>query len=146
VLVSGDDAAEAAVSTFDYNDLNAYLLVVVGLTKPDEEHAALYDALMSKGQEGTAIPIRDIQPFCRKQTLITLSSTETLDKAIEVLGSGIHRLLISDHSGAIIGILSQLELIEFFWSEGIHFSSIEGLYQTQLRDLGIASKQVLAVK
>lgn len=141
-----DESAEADLSTFDYNDLNAYLLVVVGLAKPDEEQVALYDDLSSRGHEGISIPLRDIQSFCRKQTLVTLPSTETLDKAIEVLGGGVHRILVSDGTGAITGILSQLELVEFFWSEGFHFPRIEGLYQSQLRDLGIASKQVLAVK
>lgn len=121
-------------------------MVVVGLAKPDEENVTLYDDIATKGREGQPIPLRDIQGFCRKQSLVTLPSTETLDKAIEVLGSGIHRVLVSDSSGSIIGVLSQLKLIEFFWSEGVHFSNIEGLYPSQLRDLGIASKQVLAVK
>lgn len=134
------------MSTFDYNDLNAYLLVVVGLANPDEGKVTLYDDIAAKGREGRPIPLRDIQSFCRKQDLVTLPSTETLDKAIEVLGSGIHRILLSDDSGSIIGILSQLKLVEFFWAEGIHFPAIEKLYPSQLRDLGIASKHVLSVK
>lgn len=144
-----DDDAESngtAVSTFDYNDLNAYLLVVVGLAIPDEENGTLYDDIAKKGREGAPIPLRDIQSFCRKQSLVTLPSDETLDRAIEMLGGGIHRILVSDSSGSTVGVVSQLKLIEFFWSEGVHFPNIEGLYPSQLRDLGIASKHVLAVK
>ena len=106
----------------------------------------MYDDIATKGREGKPIPLRDIQSFCRKQSLITLLSTETLDRAIEVLGSGIHRVIVSDSSGSIIGLLNQLKLVDFFWSEGVHFSNIEGLYPCQLQDLGIASKHVVAVK
>lgn len=148
VLVRGSEAnqLEPTISTFDFNDLNAYLLVVVGLAKPDEDSIALYDRIASMAREGAIIPLRDIQPICRKQSLMTLSSTDKLGRAIEILGSGVHRVLVSDSSGSIVGILSQLKLTEFFWSEGAHFPTIDRLYTTNIRELGIASKQVLAVK
>ena len=134
------------VSSFDYNDLNAYLLAVVGLGRPEEQSIPFYDDIASRAREGSVITLDEIQPLCGKQQLVRLSATETLANAIEVLGSGVHQVLVSDATGDIVGILSQLKLIEFFWSEGIHFANIENLYPTQLKDLGIGSKQVLAIK
>ncbi|PKS10876.1 hypothetical protein jhhlp_002633 [Lomentospora prolificans] len=147
VLVRGaeTDLPETSITTFDFNDLNTYLLVVVGLAKPEEENIPVYDRIASMARERAVIPLRDIQPICRKQSLVTLASIDKLGRAIEILGSGVHRVLVSDSSGNIVGILSQLKLIEFFWSEGLHFPTIEKLYTTNIRDLGIASKQVLAV-
>ncbi|CAI4213322.1 unnamed protein product [Parascedosporium putredinis] len=139
------DQGQQPVTTFDFNDLNTYLLVVIGLAKPEENNIALYDEIAIKARDGSVIPLCDIQSMCRKQSLVTLCSTDKLGRAIEILGSGVHRVLVSDESGAIIGILSQLKLIEFFWSEGLHFPTIEKLYTAHISELGIASKQVLAV-
>jgi hypothetical protein len=84
--------------------------------------------------------------FSRKESLVMLPSGEYLTKAIEVFGSGIHRILVTNEAGQMVGILSQLKLIEFFWAEGVNFPSIEKLYPVQIRDLGIGSQQILAVK
>lgn len=146
VLIREDASAKTAVSTFDYNDLNTYLLIVVGLARPDEEQVAIYDDIVTKARDGARIALRDIQPLCRKESLITLPFDETLDRAIEVFGSGIHRVLITSPAGDVVGILSQLKLVEFFWNEGINFPAIDRLYPVILRDLGIGTKQIVAVK
>lgn len=146
VLIREEAAAKTAVSTFDYNDLNAYLLVVVGLAKPDEDQAVLYDDIATKARERTSIPLRDIQALCRKESLVTLSSDECLAKAIEIFGSGIHRVLVTNTSSEVIGILSQLRLVEFFWNEAVNFPNIERLYPVIIRDLGIGTQQIIAVK
>ncbi|KAL0936704.1 cbs domain containing protein [Colletotrichum truncatum] len=145
VLIREDASSKTAVSTFDYNDLNTYLLIVVGLAKPDEEQIAIYDDIATKAREGTSIALRDIQPLFRKESLVTLPFDETLDKAIEVFGSGIHRVLVTSPGGDVIGILSQLKLVEFFWNEGINFPAIDKLYPVILRDLGIGTQQIIAV-
>lgn len=49
-------------------------------------------------------------------------------------------------AGDVIGILSQLKLVEFFWNEGINFPAIDKLYPMILRDLGIGTQQIVAVK
>ncbi|KAH0436862.1 cbs domain containing protein [Colletotrichum kahawae] len=145
VLIREDASSKTAVSTFDYNDLNTYLLIVVGLARPDEEQISTYDDIATKAREGRSIALRDIQPLCRKESLITLPFDETLDKAIEVFGSGIHRVLVTSPAGDVIGILSQLKLVEFFWNEGINFPAIDKLYPVMLRDLGIGTQQIVAV-
>ncbi|KAJ0295687.1 hypothetical protein COL5a_011862 [Colletotrichum fioriniae] len=145
VLIREDASSQTAVSTFDYNDLNTYLLVVVGLARPDEEQVPLYDEIVNKAQTGARIALRDIQPLCRKESLITLPFDETLERAIEVFGSGIHRVLVTNPSGDVIGILTQLKVIEFFWNEGINFPAIDRLYPVLLRDLGIGTQQIVSV-
>lgn len=101
---------------------------------------------MNKAQTGARIALRDIQPLCRKESLITLPFDETLERAIEVFGSGIHRVLVTNPSGDVIGILTQLKVIEFFWNEGINFPAIDRLYPVLLRDLGIGTQQIVSVK
>ncbi|KAF6819654.1 cbs domain containing protein [Colletotrichum plurivorum] len=145
VLVRENASSKTAVTTFDYNDLNAYLLIVVGLAKPDEDQVALYDDIATKAREGSSIALREILPLFRKESLITLPFDETLDKAIEVFGSGIHRVLVTSPSGDVMGILSQLKLVEFFWNEGINFPAIDRLYPAIIRDLGIGTQQIVSV-
>lgn len=145
VLVK-DGPLKKPVSTFDYRDLNAYLLAVVGLAKPDEEHVALYDSIARRAQEREAIPLRDIQPICRHEQVVSLPPEEFLPGAIEVFGSGIHRILVTTQEGETIGVVSQLKVLEFFWSEGINFPVIDRLYPALLRDLHIGSQQIIAIK
>ncbi|KAM0277538.1 hypothetical protein ACHAQH_005737 [Verticillium albo-atrum] len=145
VLIRQNASSTTAISTFDYNDLNAYLLVVVGLANPDEGQVSLFNEIATKAQEGTPITLQDIQPICRKESLVTLPFDETLDKAIEIFGSGIHRVLVCGPSGDVVGMLSQLKLVEFFWNEGINFPAIDRLYPAILRDLAIGTQQIIAV-
>ncbi|KAI7778880.1 hypothetical protein LA080_001571 [Diaporthe eres] len=144
VLVK-DGPQKKAVSTFDYRDLNAYLLAVVGLARPEDEHVALYDTIATRAREREAIPLKDIQPICRPEQLLSLPPETFLPGAIEVFGSGIHRLLITSDEGEVTGILSQLKLLEFFWNEGINFPVIERLYPVLLRDLQIGSQQIISI-
>lgn len=134
------------VSVFDYNDLNAYLLAVVGLAKPAEEYVSLYEDLARRAQDREAIPLKDIQPICRHEQLVSLPPDEFLPGAIEVFGSGIHRLLVTGADGETIGVVSQLKVLEFFWNEGVNFPVIDRLYLAILRDLQIGSQQIIAIK
>lgn len=139
-------ASRTAISTFDYSDLNAYLLVVVGLAKPDEEHVDLYGDISRKAASHENISLREIQSLARKEELVTLPAEATLDKAMETFGSGVHRVLIASQAGQIIGVLSQLRLIEFFWNEAVNFPVIDRLYGCLLRDLQIGTHQIIAIK
>lgn len=93
-----------------------------------------------------ALPRRDKKPICRKEALVILPANEDLAKAIEVFGSGIHRVLVTNSGGEVIGVLSQLRLVEFFWNEGVNFRVIDDLYPRLMRDLAIGSQQVIAVR
>ncbi|KAK6189500.1 hypothetical protein LQW54_013197 [Pestalotiopsis sp. IQ-011] len=145
VLIREKGSECTAVSTFDHNDLNAYLLVVVGLAHPPDDLVDLYDSLAKKAQANESIPLRDIQLICRKEALVILPANEDLARAIEVFGSGIHRVLVTNSAGEVAGVLSQLRLVEFFWNEGVNFRVIDDLYPRLMRDLAIGSQQVIAV-
>lgn len=119
---------------------------MVGLAHPSDDLVELYDSIARRAQARDNIPLRDIQPICRKESLITLQGDEDLAKAIEIFGSGLHRVLVRNHNAEVIGILSQLNLLEFFWHEGINFRVIDDLYPKLLREVGVGSQQILAVK
>lgn len=147
VLVRENKTSKTAVSTFDFKDLNAYLLVVVGLAKPAEDQIEASNAIVAKTQQGESITVREIQPICRTEPLVSLPTSSNLAQAMEVLGSGIHRLLVSDpETGDVVGILSQGHMVEFFWNEGVNFASIDQLYPVLLRDLNIGTKDTISVK
>ena len=136
-----------ACGTFDYNDLNAYLLVVVGLAHPDDHQVELYSSLAKKGREGSEIPLRDIQDLAKKAPLVTLSEKEDLSKAVEIFGSGVHRILVCKHgTEEVVGILSQLKLVQFLWDNGKSFPSIDQLYPMILRDLDIGTLHTISIK
>ncbi|KAI0857527.1 hypothetical protein F4860DRAFT_489089 [Xylaria cubensis] len=145
VLIREDATSIKPVSTFDYSDLNAYILVVVGLGQPPEDLVELYDGLASRAQARHSIPLRDIQPLCRKESLVTLQGDEDLARAVEIFGSGIHRIFITNFQGEVVGILSQIKLMEFFWNEGINFRVIDELYPKLMKELGVGSQQIIAV-
>lgn len=146
VLVRDSPASKAAVSTFDSSDLNAYLLVVVGLAKPDETQIAAYNEISQKAQAQQPIALREIQSLSRKEELVVLSADSTLDRAMEAFGSGIHRLLVTNQAGEVTGVLNQLRLLEFFWNEAVNFPVIDRLYGCLLRDLQIGTQQIIAIK
>lgn len=137
-----------ATGTFDYSDLNAYLLLVVGLAHPDEEDVASFDELAKKGREGKPIPLRDVKEVgTKKEPLITLPHTADLTKAMEVFGSGVHRVLVAQEGTTdVIGVLTQLRLVKFFWENRSSFPDVDKLYPYLIKDLSIGSKNVLAIK
>jgi hypothetical protein len=137
----------SACGTFDYSDLNAYLLVVVGLASPDRSQLDVYDAIAKKAREGVSIPLRDIQTLTNKAPLCTLSETEDLSKAIEHFGSGVHRILVCKNGTTeVVGVLSQLKLVKFLWDNGTSFPAIDALYPMALKDLSIGTPQTIAIK
>jgi len=147
VLLREDPQSKTAVGTFDYNDLNAYLLLVVGIAHPEEHQAGRFKELAAIGREGKPIPIKDVQDLWPKEPMRFLERSQTLPKAVEIFGSGFHRILIvEDGTTQVIGVLTQLRLVEFFWDNASHFSPIEPLFQRSLREVDIGSHAVIAIK
>ncbi|KAI0205991.1 hypothetical protein F4808DRAFT_408535 [Astrocystis sublimbata] len=145
IVIRENATSTKPISTFDYSDLNAYILVVVGLGQPPEELLELYDDIAKRAQARVSIPLRDIQPICRKETLVTLQGDEDLARAVELFGSGIHRILVTNFQAEVVGILSQIKLMEFFWNEGVNFRVIDELYPKLMKELGVGSQQSIAV-
>lgn len=147
ILIREDPTYNVAISTFDYSDLNAYLLVVVGLAHPEDNQKEIYDNLAAKARDGKPIPLRDIQSLAKKGPFVTLSDSDNLTKAIEYFGSGVHRVIVCKHGTAeVVGILSQLTLVNFLWENGNSFPAIERLYSSTLRDLNIGTQNAISIK
>ena len=147
VLVRDSPSSTAAIGTFDYNDLNAYLLLVVGLAQPPESDEASFNEIARKGREGKPIPLKDVKDLGRKEPLITLPHTADLAKAMEVFGSGIHRIIVvKENTMEVMGLLSQLRLVQFFWENRKSFPAIDQLYPQLIKDLNIGSHSVFAIK
>ncbi|KAF2086227.1 hypothetical protein K490DRAFT_44470, partial [Saccharata proteae CBS 121410] len=146
VLLRESPESRTAVGTFDYSDLNAYLLLVVGLAQPTEDEMPSFNELAQKGREGKPIPLKDVKDLGRKEPLVTLPRTAELTKAVEIFGSGIHRIIVvEENTTNVIGILTQLRLVGFFWHNGRNFPAIDKLYSLTLRDLNIGSHSVFAI-
>ena len=147
VLLRDSPDSRVATGTFDYSDLNAYLLLVVGLAQPDEHQLTRFKELAQKGREGKAIPMKDVKDLGRKEPLVFLGRSSPLTQVVEIFGSGIHRLVIvEERSTDVVGVLTQLRLVEFFWENRAQFSPIEPLFHKTLRELDLGSHAVFAIK
>ncbi|KAM3451257.1 hypothetical protein NHJ6243_009629 [Beauveria neobassiana] len=58
VLVRDSQTSNSVTSTFDFSDLNTYLLLVVGLTKPEDHQVAFFNDIISKAQKNQRIPLQ----------------------------------------------------------------------------------------
>lgn len=147
ILIRDSPESHTAVGTFDYNDLNAYLLLVVGLAKPNEEDEECVNQIVTKAREGKPIALREVKDLGKKEPLVTLPHTADLKKAMELFGSGIHRILIvKEATTEVIGILTQLRLVRFFWENRKSFPAIDQLYSINIKELNIGSHSVFAIK
>ncbi|KAG9244888.1 hypothetical protein BJ878DRAFT_479745 [Calycina marina] len=146
ILVRENKNVNTACDTFDFNDLNAYLQVVVGLAKPDEDQVDAYNQLAAKTKKQLPVPLREVTTLAKKSALVTLSENDNISKAIEIFGSGVHRILVRKaNSTDVVGILSQLKLVQFLWDNGSQFPAIDRLYPVNLRDLGIGTPQIISI-
>ncbi|MCJ1393419.1 cell separation during budding [Xylographa bjoerkii] len=135
-----------AIGTFDYKDLNQYLLFATGRLRPDEEHLAFFQDLASKAQQGQEIPIKDAKALGSKEPFVVLPHTANLTKAVEAFGGGVHRIVIAQEgTDEVTGILSQLKLVKFLWENGSSFPVIDQLYPQTIKDLGIGSQHVISI-
>ena len=148
LLIRETAKSNSIVGTFDYKDLNAYLLLVVGLAQPDKAHIDTFTELMGKAREGTTIPLKDIRDIGSKsEPIVKLSHDATLSQAVEIFGGGVHRVVVvQEKTEKVVGILSQSRLVKFLWENARAFPVLEQLYHANLRDLRIGSAQVISIK
>lgn len=147
MLLRENKESRTATGTFDYSDLNAYLLLVVGLAHPEEGDIASFDELAKKGREGKPIPLKDVKDLGKKEPLITLPASADLTRAMEVFGSGVHRLLVTEeNTTSVMGVLTQLRLVKFFWENRHNFPAVDQLYPQLIKDLNIGTPSVVAIK
>ncbi|EEP77117.1 conserved hypothetical protein [Uncinocarpus reesii 1704] len=147
LLIRESPEHTSAVGTFDYADLNAYLLLVIGITKPDDEHAASLEELGRKAREGQKILLREVKNLRPKDPFTTLPPNASLTKAVEVFGGGVHSVVVvKENTSEVLGIFSQWRLVRFLWENARSFPVIEQLYPQYLRELGLGSQHVISIK
>jgi CBS domain-containing protein len=132
--------------TFDYADLNAYLLLVLGNIDPIEESAEVKETVV-KAREGKPVPVKFVSQLGIKDPFVVVSSDTTLSVAVEILGNGVHRIAVNDprNPKEVVGVISQRRLIRYIWENGRKFKSLETLFQTPLKELNVGSKVVITI-
>ncbi|KAF8458239.1 hypothetical protein BDZ91DRAFT_773236 [Kalaharituber pfeilii] len=147
VPIRNSPTDDSVCGMFDYSDLAAFLLLIMGVYQPEEdEDIATFQDLARKARAGSSIPVKLVKDLGKKGPLVTVSETEGLARVVEIFGSGVHRIAVAkEGSIQVIGILSQLQLIGFFWEHGRSFPSIDQLYPCSLRDLNIGSARVISI-
>lgn len=147
ILIRESQSSNAAVSTFDYNDLLAFLLLNLGKARPEEHQLGQFNEIVRMARASEPIPLRLVKDLGRKEPLVKLQSTANLTKAVEIFGSGIHRIVITKGASEdVVGIITQLRLVRFFWEHGRNFPAIEQLYHQRLMDLSLGSQSVFSIK
>ncbi|CCF55908.1 hypothetical protein KAFR_0A04730 [Kazachstania africana CBS 2517] len=117
------------VSSFDYNDLNSYLLLALNKIEIPN-----FKELENPIKVGELIKLTPKNPFYK------LSELENLSNVINILGSGVHRIAITNKEMTqITGILSQRRLVKYLWDNARSFKDLEPLFNSSLKDLNIGS-------
>lgn len=147
VLIRQDRRSQVAVNTFDYSDLNFYLLVVVGLLQPSSEHLDAYADIARRAAAHRPVALAEVKALRHNDPLVILPHTADLARAVELFGSGIHRILITQEgSDNVLGILTQLRLVRFFWENHRDFPEIADLCSFTLHDLKFGARSVVSIK
>ena len=143
VLIRESRKTKTAIGTFGYDELNAYLLLVLGMSQPDESAAQIAE----RARGGETLALKEVNDHLgSREGPAFLPSTAYLTQAMEMLGSGLHRIVVcKEGTSEAFGILSQLRLVRFFWENHQNFEGTERLYARTLKELNIGAKEVLAI-
>lgn len=118
--------------TFDYNDLNSYLLLVLNKIQVNNQKVT------EECQNGKPVPVGEVVKLTPKNPFYKLPETETLITVMKILGSGVHRVAICNPEMTFVkGILSQRRLIKYLWDNSENFASLETLFNYSLQDLQV---------
>lgn len=118
--------------TFDYNDLNSYLLLVLNKIQVSNR------SVQQDCQNGKPVPVGEIVKLTPKNPFYKLPESENLSTVMSILGSGVHRVAITDNEMTRIkGVLSQRRLIKYLWDNARTFQNLEYLFNLSLQDLKI---------
>lgn len=138
--------------TFDYSDLNTYMLMIMNKIKIEDLNLEdtditpeLFNTYMEKGKKGEEVPVDFIIKLHPKNPFIKINVNDQLISVMEVLGNGVHRVAIVNDSGYIVGILSQRRLIKFIWENARKFSNLEEYFNQSIDELKIGSSNPITI-
>ncbi|OBA27761.1 hypothetical protein HANVADRAFT_22957 [Hanseniaspora valbyensis NRRL Y-1626] len=140
VITSSKDLNDCL--TFDYNDLNAYMLLSLNKIKMNKvENESIQKLISKNASTGKPVKVGDIIKFVPKTPFLKINENESLSKILQILGNGVHRVAITDDGLGkemkIKGILSQRRLLKYLWDNASKFENFEELSKFQLKDLKI---------
>lgn len=136
--------------TFDYTDLNAYLLLVLNkitiedLKNVDYEPKSEIPTMVKKAQTGEQVPVSFVIRLTTKNPFIKLTENDTISTVVEILGTGVHRIAITNNN-KLTGILSQRRLVKFLWDNARRFPSMEPLLSSSISSLHIGSSNPISI-
>ncbi|KAF4556276.1 SDS23-like protein [Elsinoe fawcettii] len=147
VLIREKPDTRVAIGAFDYDDLIAYLLLVTELALPANAEDEEIADVLQRARSNQPIPLEDIKYLLgRKEPPAFLDHTATLTKAVEIFGSGFHRIIVRKQgTHEVAGILSQLRLVRFFWENVKSFHVVEGLHGRSIKELELGSHSPLSI-
>ncbi|XBW34697.1 hypothetical protein QEN19_000264 [Hanseniaspora menglaensis] len=128
--------------TFDYNDLNAYMLLSLNKIKiNNKDNNSIQKFISKNASTGKPVKVGDIIKFVPKTPFLKINEQESLSKILQILGNGVHRVAITDDALGtdmkIKGILSQRRLLKYLWDNAFQFENFEELSKFHLKDLKI---------
>ena len=143
VLIRESKKTKTAIGMFGYDELNAYLLLVLGWRHADDEGAKIAE----RARSGETLTLREVNEHLgTREPPAFVSHTANLSQAMEILGGGVHRIVVAkEGTSEAFGILSQVRLVRFFWDNHQNFAATESLYGLTLKDLDVGAKEVLAI-
>ena len=133
--------------TFDYSDLNTYLLLImdkiplqelIADASADRAYVEYVQQQIKRAKRGEEVDVDFIIKLNPKNSFVKFKDTDVLYHVMEALGNGVHRVAITDsHTDAIVGILLQRRLIKFMWENARRFPLLDFLLNSTLQDLGV---------
>ena len=118
--------------TFDFNDLNSYLLLALNKIQVQNKE------IQQDCQNGRPVPVGEMVKLTPKNPFYKLPETDNLSHVMSILGSGVHRVAITNpEMTKIKGILSQRRLIRYLWENARSFQNLEHLFNSSLQNLKI---------
>lgn len=140
---------------FDYSDLTTYLLLIMNRIAPADlcaddgtrqEKVERIQAAVALAKKGGEVPVDLIVGLHPKNPFFKFAELDSLLRAVEAFGNGVHRVAIVSSANKITGILLQRRTIRFFWENARRFPLLEVLWNSTLQELKIGLASPLTIQ
>lgn len=124
------------VESFDWSDLNAYLLLVLGrINYPDPQ----FRSEVENARRGVPSSVKFACKLGVKDPFIRMPISSPLDEAIQKFGNGVHRIAGVDVENNVVGILSQRRMLRYLSTNIKRFPFLEASLDKTLAELSIGT-------